>query len=242
MGFIVKNTTLTSMSEMLCPHTCRGCGAIGSVLCECCKKDLLLKHKNYCPQCKQLILGPKCQRCALSPTIMVGWRDELIGELIHDFKYNSVRAIGRELAELLDRILPKVGSPDEVVIVPLPTIRRHVRERGLDHTFLVAKHLAKKRNWRVERWLERAKNTVQVGADEKTRKIQAEEAYRISNAIRKRTEEKSSGIDPEKTYLLLDDVWTTGASMRAAVKKLREIGAKKIIIAVLAVSRKEARS
>ena len=48
---------------------------------------------------------------------------------------------------------------------------------------------------------------------------------------------KKLNIDRNKTYVLLDDVWTTGASMKAALKKLREAGALKIIILVLAVNR-----
>lgn len=44
-------------------------------------------------------------------------------------------------------------------------------------------------------------------------------------------------FDPERQYLLLDDVWTTGASMTAAADIFTQAGAKKLYGVVLAVSR-----
>lgn len=72
----------------------------------------------------------------------------------------------------------------------------------------------------------RAADTVQVGASVAERKAQAEKAYVVEGEV-------ESGID----YLLLDDVWTTGATMQAAVKALREAGAERVCGAVVAVSR-----
>ncbi|MBO7664415.1 ComF family protein [Candidatus Saccharibacteria bacterium] len=155
---------------------------------------------------------------------MVGWRDELVFKLVEEFKYHSVRALGEELADLLDGVLPEVAG--EVVVVPLPTIRSHVRERGFDHMLKIAKSLAKKRGWKVERILKRAKNTVQVGANREVRLVQAAGAYELAGTI-----------SPDKTYLVLDDVWTTGASMKIVTKKLQRAGALKVLLAVLAVNR-----
>lgn len=224
MSFIVKKTTFSKVFDMICPHSCRRCGVIGEVLCECCKNDLFLEHENYCPNCKYLILRGACQQCQLPPTFLVGWRDELIGKLVYDFKYNSVRALGEVLAEILDQILPIVAG--KVVIVPLPTIAKHVRKRGLDHTFMIAKSLAKRRKWETQKLLRRVKNTVQVGANEATRKKQAEEAYEFVGIV-----------DKENTYILFDDVWTTGASMKVAIQKMQKAGISKIIVVILATNR-----
>mgnify|MGYP003552232948 FL=1 len=64
---------------------------------------------------------------------------------------------------------------------------------------------------------------MQVGASAEQRARQAQEAYTLK-----------SGFDPEKHYILLDDVWTTGSSMLAAAQKLRSEGAQKIDILVIA--------
>ena len=113
-----------------------------------------------------------------------------------------------------------------MVIVPLPTIRKHIRERGFDHTKRIAKEFGKRRGLLVSEVLLRVNKTVQVGADEETREKQAAEAYAVD----------MEKFDADKTYLLLDDVWTTGASMRSAAKKLREAGAKQILGASLSLS------
>lgn len=169
---------------------------------------------------------------------VVGWREGNLAKVVKDFKYKSVRAAGETLAELLDWRIPEnfeevcgaskaVGSSGvEVVVVPLPTIGRHVRERGLDHTAILAKKLAKRRGWRCERVLGRVIDTVQVGTKAADRKAQAEKTYELRRKV-----------DTKKVYLLVDDVWTTGATMMAAEKVLRKAGAEKIAGVVLATGR-----
>lgn len=224
---IVKNTTFPNPLDLLAPHSCRGCGHIGAVLCDRCKNNIILDHSNFCPNCKTTNPTGQCQKCkSLPPIFVIGDRSNLIGKLIHDFKYQSARALSKPLAEILHYTLPAINGP--VVVVPLPTIHRHIRERGLDHTYLIAKHLAKLRHYSVQKLLLRDRNTVQVGASRKDRLIQAKSAYQINPRIK---------INPDTTYILFDDVWTTGASIKAAVEKLRQAGVRKIIIAILAVSR-----
>ena len=232
MRNIVKITTILNPFNLLAPHSCRGCGLIGEPLCKRCKNYILSQRKNPCPNCKAENKTGNCPNCKNLPkTFAVGNRQELIGKLISDFKFSSARALVTPLAELLDKTLPKIAG--NVKIIPLPTIPKHIRARGLDHTYLIAKKLAKLRNkhnksYKTEKLLLRAKNTVQVGSDAKTRNSQAKTAYKLA---------KNAGIDEKATYILLDDVWTTGASMKSALKKLRKAGAKKIIIALLAVNR-----
>ena len=160
-----------------------------------------------------------------SATFTMGYRGELIGKLAKEFKFFGARRIGKILVEILDEMLPEFGG--EVSVVPLPTIKKHVRERGVDHTLFMAKKLARKRGWNVEKIIERKKNTVQIGADEATRRKQAKDAYCFIGKI-----------DEEKTYILIDDFWTTGASMTEAGRLLKKNGGKKIIAVVIAMNRK----
>ena len=227
MGFIVKNTTFTSISDLLAPHTCRGCGRIGEVFCNRCKKDIILNHQNYCPNCKTISTNGKCQKCKhLPPVFVVADRDSIVGSLIKDYKYHSVRALAKPLAELLNNILPEIHK--KVIVVPLPTTDKHVRSRGLDHTYLLAKNLTKfHQNWSVQKVFQRASNSVQVGSDQKTRILQAKTAYSLNPHFK----------STDATYLLVDDVWTTGASMCSCIKKLQQAGVNDIIVALLAVSK-----
>lgn len=237
----VNITTLLNPLNLVAPVSCEGCGQLGEALCPCCKNDILFERENLCLNCKTDFLRPEtsvfteernrqpdfCASCGFLPSFFVGWRDGLVGKMVHDYKYHSLRALARPLAELLDESLPFFEG--EVVVVPMPTIWRHVRERGFDHILLIAKKLAKLRGYKVSRMIVRAKNTVQVGADARERREQARSAYRMNP--RKR-------IEKEKIYLIIDDVWTTGATMKAGVRVLTEAGAEKIVVATLAANRK----
>lgn len=229
MRFDVKITTFLGLLDLLCPHYCRGCGRLGRVLCERCKVYNVLNIKNHCPACGREI-GRICKECRLpfEATFMCGWRDGMVGTLAEEYKYHSVREMGVVLAEIIDEKMPVVLG--EVVVVPLPTIRKHIRQRGLDHTLTVARELAGRRGWKCEQVLERRKNTVQVGASAQERLWQAEQAYGVRRGVKLRS---------EVTYILYDDVWTTGASMMAACEALREMGAEKVMAVVAAVSRLE---
>ncbi|MBQ9018118.1 ComF family protein [Candidatus Saccharibacteria bacterium] len=170
-----------------------------------------------------------CPKCTtdpdLPPAYVVSDRSGLLDLLIHEYKYDSVRALGHHLAELLDYRLPAFQR--RTVIVPLPTATNHVRNRGFDHTLHLAKNLSHIRHCKITPLLIRAKNTTQVGADKNTREKQADSAYNLDARYQ---------IEPDTTYLLLDDISTTGASIKSAVKKLRQAGANHIAIALLAVS------
>ena len=218
MAFIVKNTTFPSLLDLLSPHSCRGCGRLGEAFCECCKNHIMHNRNGVCEKFKD--------HKNLPPIYTVSSREGVLGELIHDYKYYSIKALAKPLAEMMSESLP-VRLPQNSILVPLPTATHHVRARGFDHMYLIAKNLSKIRKIPVGRMLVRNKNTVQVGANRKERLSQANLAYDLNPRVR---------IDKDKTYILLDDVWTTGASIEAAVKKLRAGGAKCIIIAVIAYS------
>lgn len=229
MSIIVKNTTLPNPLELLAPHSCRGCGRLGTLLCDCCKNYIINRETNICPICKNKTSHGKCRKHASFPVnYNLGERSELLDLLIHDYKYHSVRALSGILAELVNDVLPEL--PSDAILVPLPTATHHIRERGFDHTWLMAKKLARLQRIKIRPVLLREKNTVQVGADRKARLNQAEHAYSINPKMT---------IDSEVTYILFDDIWTTGASMKTAIKKLRQAGAIKIIVILLAISRLE---
>lgn len=227
MSYIVKNTAFLNVLDLIAPHTCRGCGRVGSPLCSRCKNYIIRNSHNFCPSCFTPSQNGHCQKCSLNfPIFSAHERSSIISQLIYDFKYDSVRALATPLAEIIGHSIPKQDF--NVIIVPLPTIGKHIRQRGLDHTLLLAKKLAKYKKWRVKKLLIRTNSSVQVGANKKERKTQAANAYKINRKIK---------INQNNIYLLLDDVWTTGSSIKAAAKILRQAGIKNIAATVLAVSR-----
>ena len=227
MAFDVKITTLFRPLDLLAPFTCRGCGALGEVLCERCKNYNVSAIPKMCPSCKANYKDCKCD----VPIYAVSKREGVLVDLVEDYKYKSIRRASEVLAELMDagiQTCAKGGDLDgEVIVVPLPTVAKHIRERGFDHTLLLAKKLMKRhKGWKLCKMLDRNKNTVQVGTDGDKRREQAKDAYKLNKKV---------NINPNATYLLIDDVWTTGASMESAIGIIKAAGAKKIAAAVILI-------
>lgn len=225
MSGVVKTTWIERLADMVCPHYCALCGVAGGILCECCKKYILFNSEKLCLECGEPTVNGCCESCTLPflRGLMVGYRDEPVGQLAEIYKFESVRALGRVLAEVLAGRLPCLRGDVEVVAVP--TARKHIRQRGLDHMRVVARELARLRGWVMNDWLVvRQRETVQTGALRSERKKQAQEAFRVNG--------RATG-----NYLVVDDIWTTGASLKAVCELLRNAGAKSVDVAVLARSR-----
>jgi ComF family protein len=142
--------------------------------------------------------------------------------LVYDFKFKSEYGNAQVLAQLLDETLPIF--PDSTVIVPIPTIPKHIRQRGFGHTETIAKLLARKRKMKLlKNWLIRTDNSVQHGLKAKDRQKIAQKTFGI----------RPLGQPPSE-ILLIDDVYTTGATANAAAKLLQKAGVKTINLALIA--------
>ena len=123
-----------------------------------------------------------------------------------------------EVSRMMDAEIQEIRK---IILVPLPTIRKHIRERGFDHTLRLCFELEDFLQKRLEKLgmkveyedlLVRKNKTVQVGKEKKERVKQAEKAYGIREGIK---------IENKTLYILVDDVTTTGASLTAAKKILQ---------------------
>ena len=123
-----------------------------------------------------------------------------------------------EVSRMMDVEIQEIRK---IVLVPLPTIRKHIRERGFDHTLRLCFELENFLQKRLDDFgisveyqslLVRKNKTVQVGKEKKERVKQAEKAYGIREGVE---------IENKTLYILVDDVTTTGASLAAAKKILQ---------------------
>lgn len=209
--------------QIVAPHYCFECGDVGALLCENCKYNITMEPMEACLVC----LTPTgsdnvCQNCKTSYTRAwcVSLREGSIRQLIDAYKFERARSASKVLASLLDKSLPVL--PEEAVVVAVPTIAKHIRQRGYDHTLLVAKQFAKLRRLRHAPLLSRQTNSVQRGVSKQQRLKQAKEAFRASKSV------------PHVPILLIDDVMTTGATLQYAAQTLMSAGAKEVWVAVVA--------
>jgi predicted amidophosphoribosyltransferase len=212
---------LDKLISLISPHHCVVCSDIADGMCKKCMLQLKPFNLHNCILCGYgLNTGSRCcSSCELANVnqlITVKMSKDL-RKLLHEYKYNNKRAFCKVLAQIVSNNIDNTGR--NYIIVPLPTSSKHRRQRGYDHIFNIVRHLSKMTNCEYEMVLKRKTNFRQVGADRQTRFIQAENAF-ISRYP----------LSPDRTYIIFDDVITTGATITSAVRALRSGGARKIQI------------
>lgn len=175
----VKNTMIDNALAFMAPHLCCGCGKLAGLLCDHCKHDIVNDTFSGCIGCgRPAGLNGVCSRCdaPYSRAWCVGERSGVLEELIDQYKFERVREAGRVSADLIAARLPDL--PEGIVIVPVPTLPSHIRQRGYDHTLLLAKALGRRIDRPVATPLVRVTKTMQRGASKKLRLDQAKAAFR----------------------------------------------------------------
>lgn len=213
---------IDQLLSLVAPHYCSGCDDRGSLLCDNCKYDIISEPYEYCVSCAKVLAPTQgiCHECKVPYTRAwcVADRRDHLQRLIGNYKFTNARAAHLPLAQLLHERLPEL--PSNTVIVPVPTVNSHIRQRGYDHMALIAQRLARLRDLPVSTALRRVTSTKQRDASRSVRSAQAKAAFSCSERL-----------DDTKIYLLIDDVVTTGATMKYAALKLREAGAEVVWIA-----------
>ena len=212
-----------TLSDLLAPHYCCSCGEIGAILCDYCKYSIVSETPVVCLQCLRPVarFGDVCIECGNNYTKgwMVGYHRGALKALIQEYKFESNKSAARELADLLVSCLPEV--PDSVNVTVIPTTMAHVRERGYDHAELIAREFARQLSLPFARSLTRNHSRRQRGASRLQRDSQAKTAY------------SANGVKKGTIYLLIDDVCTTGATVKYGAKVLLDAGAKEVWVAVV---------
>ncbi|MGO9336840.1 MAG: ComF family protein [Terracidiphilus sp.] len=158
---------------------------------------------------------------------------------IHAFKYDRLHPAARGLGRMLARAIAQLAgeAPEEMLVVPVPLHRTKQTERGFNQAralavsalgFLRKSHP----QWRLTmapRTLVRLRSTAsQAGLTSHQRRVNVRGAFTVSD----RTAVESKNI------LLIDDIFTTGATARAAAQALVRAGAASVWVATLARARR----
>ena len=168
MNFTVKNTTFRSILDIIYPCYCRGCGKIGEAFCSHCY--------NY-----NKALNPPFSRVLLPDfhkLFVCGLREGELSKMISEYKFYSRRQYVSVLAKMLYEVALEL--PKDTIIVPLPTISKHIRTRGFDHIRCLAEELSRLSGFSVVPLLVRKRETVQVGKNSILRRTQAREAFSLN--------------------------------------------------------------
>ncbi|MFZ2560606.1 MAG: hypothetical protein WAW91_03190 [Candidatus Nanoperiomorbaceae bacterium] len=227
------NNFLDINLRAIAPHICKGCGCLGDTLCDSCFFDIIENKYEQCVSCGRQLspselahLGNLCSRCGhtlpFSQVFVVGERRDVLLKLVGDFKYNSERESAKMLAKLLDVTIPPLAK--DVLVSYITTSAPHIRSRGFDHMALVARRFAKLRGLTSIKLLGRQISDSQHDKNARERQILADKMFYLT--------QPHFGLP--KRVLLIDDIWTTGATTTAATKLFKTAGVTNVQLAIVA--------
>lgn len=190
------------------------------VLCKTCMKPL---DAGFLTECGDCAAGKKVFASVAAGGVYSG----ALKELIHLMKFYERKKTAKLLAEFILENVMDCAIKWADVIVPVPLSKNVLSERGYNQTALVAKYLADK--YKIV-YLEAVKKV-----KETTPQNKLERADRLKN-LKGAFEMQDGAIVSGKKVLVVDDVYTTGATMNEMAKTLKAAGVVEIRGIVIARS------
>ena len=229
--------------DFVFPQNCISCdGKIQEAdhfLCAPCKRDIGFIRQPHCFQCgvpadisyvyphEEFVCGD----CRTNPfqfdqARSLGFYDTVLRKTIHHFKYRKQIGVLSEMDLLLEKYFEE--NPEfcqGFSVSPIPLHFSKMKERGFDQAFLIARQVAKVLKLPLEGGLlRRVKAT-----DPQATMTRIERARNIKGAF----EINRPEYVPGKNILLVDDVFTTGATVNEAARTLKKKGADKVNVFTL---------
>jgi ComF family protein len=185
-----------------------------------------------------------CRTCRLAPppfvrAVAYGLYQDRMKAAIHALKYDRLRPVARGLGRMLAEAISQLAAeaPAEMLVVPVPLHRSKSAQRGFNQARALAAHalgfLRKSHpEWRLRlasSALMRLRATQsQAGLSPHQRRLNLRGAFSVPDPL----------AVASRHILVIDDIFTTGATARAAAKALADAGAASVWVATLARARR----
>lgn len=233
---------LRDLSNVIFPPQCLGCAEIlhqsdDHIFCPACEEKINFISGSICNICGTTFPDSPaeshlCGECLEKRPYFFCSRavfryENIILKAIHQFKYKRNIARGEILASFMaDFSFPDIEFSGYSLIIPVPLHIKRLRERGFNQSLVLARSLGEKRQIPVDfSLLRRHKYALtQTASNKKERKKNIQGAFEVS----------SKGNITGKNILLVDDVYTTGATVNECSKTLIKAGAQKVSVLTLA--------
>ncbi|MFH0937076.1 MAG: ComF family protein [Candidatus Daviesbacteria bacterium] len=224
--------------DLIFPKICSGCGKWGSYLCNRCVSEIK-QGDLICPNCEKAAIGgkthPLChKKFGLDGLWSLGVYQNPLRSTIQKLKYKFVTEVGNTLVDLMVGYWAKYTpeffqdlkkDPEAWVIVPVPLHKKREKFRGFNQSAILGKLLASKMGLKYSEVLKRVRYTKpQVGMDSWERKKNIKNAFSLDPRL----------LTLDSSILLVDDVWTTGSTLKECCYVLKKGGASKVWATTLA--------
>lgn len=184
--------------NVVAPYDCLGCGVEGLLICEACWPGL------FTP----VTTGPG--------VIVTTNYQGLARALVRAMKIDCCRQACKLIALALHQTAPTI--PKDAVVTSVPTASARIRERGFDHSRLIAREFSRLRGLEYRSLLVRHGKSKQAGATRAVRAQQVVGKYQL----------RPKRADIPDRVLIIDDVMTTGATMNEVLGIVSDNGAKPV--------------
>lgn len=227
-----------SFVDLFYPRFCLGCGTVGVYLCLNCRKKLVYLEKDHCFYCQKPSLHglthPGCQKKdGVDGFISIFQYNNFLKKIIKSFKYRLAVLVWKEFslsiqAEKLFKInfYRKIAEKETTFLQPIPLFPKKLRERGFNQAKIISNFFQPFLSLPIVDQLVRIKETkpqAQIGQKRK-RLLNIRGAFKI----------RDKKNITEKSFIIVDDVLTSGKTAEEATKILKKAGAKKVFILTLA--------
>ena len=233
--------TGSPLLALLFPDDCRLCGVPLKefsripVCGSCLNEPEAFAPEHFCTCCRTPFLNSAplddagvCRLCRMGVSrfdavYSYGSYDGALKGLIHLFKYEGVRPLAKPLGAWLAQALPREQKFDALAPMPLHWMRQF--RRGFNQSALLAKELSKRTGLPVKSVVKRVK-----GTEQQAFLTRAQRRLNVSGAFKAPDANAVRGM----RILLIDDVFTTGATLNACAGALKRAGAAHVSALTLA--------
>lgn len=232
-------------------------------ICDLCWSEIPFLDAAVCLQCADALqatdlAGQRCRPCRLAPppflrTVCYGPYQDRMRDVLHAFKYNGLhsaaRPLGRLLAQAIARLAP--GPPGEagsgsgnagrtadldLLVIPVPLHRAKLSQRGFNQARLLAEHAIRSLRRSHPGW------RLTLAPDSVIRQRPTDSQAGLSPHARRRNVQGAFAVAQPaaiagRPILLIDDIFTTGATARAVARELLNAHAASVRVATLARAR-----
>ena len=237
---------ISAILDWIYPPTCIACrnllplNAPSRYVCDICKDLFDPIAAPVCAQCGRPMESETdvCASCFgknyyFAASHVTFLYDDLIRDLMHEIKFRQKKRIAKGLAELWGETITRDGLPCDAtnaIFVPLPMHPKKQRERGFNQAEILAHALSRVTNIPMENALARTQDTPpQSGLHPRQRMENVHGIFSITH-----------GHDPSgRSYILVDDIYTTGASLNECARTLMDAGAARVVGLILAIAMKK---
>ena len=227
------NYIKNGVKDILFPHVCEICGHQLSkaylFVCESCLNSRF-EEASFTTQLfnnSELIIPEGIE------FVFSMWKYDKGGylqDLLHNLKYHQLSGVGFDLGKQLGTVLLRKTSltkKSQILLIPVPLHEKKERKRGFNQARVISNGVKDATKYEIvhKGVVTRIKNTkTQTGFTIKKRNENIHNAFLVTN----------NAEIINRTCLIIDDVFTTGATTFEVAKALKSSGAGKIIIATVA--------